>query len=101
MHRQSLEAGLCSAPRKQADFSEARFSFRAWQRIRCCLSATPQQSRLQEDRIRHEKQPWIACTYCALWNKLIAARFRHKQGCVGGIALDLLAQPVDVRFERV
>ena len=36
-----------------------------------------------------------------LWHQLVAAGFGDQDGGAGGVLLDLLAQPIDVGFERV
>src|SRR5215510_14122670 len=37
----------------------------------------------------------------ALWHQRVTARFGDQDGGAGGVFLDLLPQPVDVRLERV
>jgi hypothetical protein len=37
----------------------------------------------------------------ALWHQRVTARFGDQDGRAGGVFLDLLPQPVDVRLERV
>src|SRR5690242_13479123 len=50
-----------------------------------------------------EARRWTSASRAitGLWQQLVAAGVGHQQLRIGGVAFDLLAQPVDVRLQRV
>src|SRR5262249_44499207 len=65
---------------------------------RCAARPAPidrSSARVRERQCRR-RWPWAA-----LWHQLITARFGDQDGRAGGVFLDLLPQPVDVRLEGV
>src|SRR5205809_388846 len=48
-----------------------------------------------------EKAASMSRTAAALWHQRVTARLGDQDGRAGGVFLDLLPQPVDVRLERV